>query len=44
MKVMPLQMHCELAVVDCLAAGNGFRIERFALEKGRAILVLLLLP
>lgn len=27
------KMHCELDVVDYLAAGGGFRIERFAGEK-----------
>jgi hypothetical protein len=37
-------MHCESSVVDCLAAGGGFRIERFALKKGRAILVLVVAP
>lgn len=31
-------------VVDCLATGGRFRIERFALEKGRAIPVFSLLP
>lgn len=41
---MPLQTHCELDVVDCLAAGGGFRIERFALKRGRAILVSVVAP